>query len=424
MNVKVGDKIRVIRKQKGLTLKQLAENKVTAAQISAVENGKCNPSKELLEHISAKLEMDLEYFTQSDEERCSRCFEKCMGEGFAFYNNGEYDSALEHIKGIADIMTYLDESQKGSFYYFTGNCFYQKQEYSEAFEHYIKALTCYLTTRDIEEIAQIYLKTGNCLYNRGQYDMALSYYISAERYADDKIDSNTAAKILFDMSMCYVKLNRVGPAKESVKKCCEFINKHDVMDKEKFTAGIDMINGIIDEDSNRKKQSIFNEAFGKYKKENDIIGMGRAKNNEGIWFAEIGDNKKAVECLNEAINYKKECMDNTLSDSYINLAEVYIAGGDSETAMEIINTAEEVMLGSGDSKGLIDVMMEKFDLFMSKKDYDKAEMYGFIVLDCIQKFSDRKSEEKLYFKMSELYKNIGDENSSIQYLLKVNKFIN
>jgi deoxyhypusine synthase len=66
--------------------------------------------------------------------------------------------------------------------------------------------------------------------------------------------------------------------------------------------------------------------------------------------------------------------------------------------------------------------MTKLDLIIRKEDYDKAEMYAFIVLDCIQKFQDTKSEEKLYYKMAEMYKKSGDENSSIQFLLKANKF--
>jgi tetratricopeptide (TPR) repeat protein len=424
MDNRVGEKIRQKRKQMGLTMKELAGERVTAAQISAVEKGKCKPSQGLMNYIAERLGVDAEYFTQSDEERYRNSFEELSAESLRLLEKNCCSEAIEYIDRIKDSLNYLDDRQKGSYYYIKGNGYYKEQMYKEAFDNYIKAMTYYSKTKDMEIISDIYIKTGNCLYNTEQYDIALSYYIGASKYISEKIKNDTVARILFDISLCYTKLKRYNLARESIVRCMDYINSNKVTDRQKFIAGLDMVNGIIDMEINKEKLSIDNfiKAFEKYKNENNVVGMGRAANNTGIWYAENGDYERAISYFYDAIKYGTETKDSILSDYYVNLAETYKDSGDSDKAMEIINKAEEIMLEESNSGGLIDIMLTKLDFIIRKEDYDKAEMYAFIVLDCIQKFQDTKAEEKLYYKMAEMYKRSGDENSSIQFLLRANKF--
>ncbi|WP_449539676.1 helix-turn-helix domain-containing protein [Ferdinandcohnia sp. Marseille-Q9671] len=55
----LGERIRKLRKQKKLTLEELAGTKLTKGMLSLIENNKANPSMESLSYIAERLEIDL-----------------------------------------------------------------------------------------------------------------------------------------------------------------------------------------------------------------------------------------------------------------------------------------------------------------------------------------------------------------------------
>ncbi|WP_047984655.1 helix-turn-helix domain-containing protein [Ornithinibacillus californiensis] len=55
----VGERIKQLRKEKKLTLAQLAQDKMSAAMVSLIENGKSKPSAENLEHIANVLNVSI-----------------------------------------------------------------------------------------------------------------------------------------------------------------------------------------------------------------------------------------------------------------------------------------------------------------------------------------------------------------------------
>ncbi|MCX7905020.1 MAG: helix-turn-helix domain-containing protein, partial [Caloramator sp.] len=56
--ITIGEKIRKRRKELGYTLKEVAGDKVTIAQLSSIENGKSKPSRKLLEYLAERLKVD------------------------------------------------------------------------------------------------------------------------------------------------------------------------------------------------------------------------------------------------------------------------------------------------------------------------------------------------------------------------------
>lgn len=420
MDVKLGEKIRQRRKQMGFTLKELAGTRVTAAQISAVEKAKCKPSAGLLKYIAERLEVDVEYFTLTEEERYRKRFEEIKKQAIELFDSKEYDSCINKINETSDIITYLVDSQKGEFYYIQGNCFYNQDKYLKAFDYYVKSLTYYLKTKDINTTTDIYIKVGNCLYNTQQFDMALGYYLSAQRYIDDRLDYDHIARIYYNLALTYLALKRYNMASENHSKCLKFVEENEWPKKERFYPGLDMINGSLGSELNKNEEGYlkFDEAFEKYKQKGDIIGMGRARNNAAICLWDIGQKEKTVQYFKEAIDYKIISGDETLVDTYLNLAEVYKEMKDMEKAIEIINIAEEKMINQNYTKGIIEVFSTKFEYYSQLEEFDRAEIFAFLALDYIQKIGDLKAEANLYIKLSEMYKKMGDEKSSIDYVVK------
>ena len=64
-----GEKIKRARIFKGITLKELCEDKISIAKMSCIENGKAKADRELLEYIAKKIEIDLDYLIEDVYEQ-------------------------------------------------------------------------------------------------------------------------------------------------------------------------------------------------------------------------------------------------------------------------------------------------------------------------------------------------------------------
>ena len=420
MELNLGEKIRQKRKAMGLTLKELAGNRVTAAQISAVEKGKCKPSPGLLKYISEVLGVDIDYFKMSDKERCRKKFSEIEDTCQKSYEKRDFDGVMDITSKFNDSFSLLSDSQKGYFNYIRGCCMYEENKIQDAFELFVRSLTYYLKTKDKNKTADVYMKVANCLYSTEKYDMALGYYLSAYKYLQENIDNDLKCKILHNLSLCYMSLKRYNQSRQYLDELIAFINNNDWPDKKKFLPGIDMISGYIDKETNETKISLkkFDEALSRYKLEGDIQGMSRATNNAAICYWDIGEKEKAVELFKESIDYGLICQDEVLINTYLNLCELYEEMGSTDKIKELIGDAEEKMMKQNNTQGLIQIFIAKFDYSVKKAKYDRAEVYGFIALDYIQKSGNKKSEVNLYIKLSEMYRKMGDEKSSIDYLIK------
>ena len=68
----LGEKIKKLRKEKSLTLKELAGDRITAAQISHIERDKSHTSYELLEYLANKLEVSVDYLIETKDMQAKK----------------------------------------------------------------------------------------------------------------------------------------------------------------------------------------------------------------------------------------------------------------------------------------------------------------------------------------------------------------
>jgi transcriptional regulator with XRE-family HTH domain len=90
----IGKKIKDIRKQKGLTQAELAQNVITRNMLSQIESGKATPSLPTLLHIASVLEVPVEFFISESED-----IEAFTRGGFAselkrLYSKKRYEDCL------------------------------------------------------------------------------------------------------------------------------------------------------------------------------------------------------------------------------------------------------------------------------------------------------------------------------------------
>jgi tetratricopeptide (TPR) repeat protein len=424
MDSKLGERIRRRRKQLGMTLRDLAGDRVTPAQISAVEKGKCKPSSSLLYYISQRLECEVEDLVLTNIEKSQRDFEGAKLKSQKLLDEGRLDEAITVIIKFFDLIDSLTDEQKGFCYHLKGDFMYRSEDYNNAFDFYIKSLTNYLRTREINIICSLNRKIGNCLYSTRKYDLALGYYITASSYFNLLTDDPEIRIItIYDLSLCYLSLKMYDLAEEYINVCIDIIGR-DNMDKNKMFPDICIIKGLITRGFNKLQDSFdyFNRAFTNYSNSGNKFGMGRAKNNLAQCLLDLGEFKDAEAYFFEAIEYKQQAEDRTLSDSYISLAELYKQMGNMDKALDSISKAEEEVLNQQSISKIIDVYIKKFDFLIEIMDYDKAEIAALYALDFIQKSQDSHNETRLYLRMADMYRRQGDNRNAMDYLLKVNNY--
>ena len=86
----LGEKIRALRKRRGMTQRELAGDCITRNMLSSIENGSALPSIGSLLYIAEKLEVSPAYFFD-DSERPQSELESTL---CALYNEGEYEKCI------------------------------------------------------------------------------------------------------------------------------------------------------------------------------------------------------------------------------------------------------------------------------------------------------------------------------------------
>ena len=94
----LGEKIKRLRKEKSLTLKDLAGERITPGQISLVESGKSNPSIDLLEYLVASLGTSIEYLMESEESQAEKICYYYENLAEAHSIKEEWDEAEKYIE--------------------------------------------------------------------------------------------------------------------------------------------------------------------------------------------------------------------------------------------------------------------------------------------------------------------------------------
>gem|GEM_PF-2003234 len=418
----IGDRIRKRRMEKGLTLKNVAGNMVTPAQISAVERGKCRPSQGLLKYLAERLECSVEEIALSDDEQCAISFDKIMEKSQNQFNQKNYNDAMKMIDSALEMLDFINDNQKGSYYFFKGECMYIQEKYNEAFEFYTKAVMYYSRYGDRNVVCNTYKKIGNSLYNTNKFDLALGYYISAWNYINEEVDEHIVASLFCDIAICYTTLKRKEDSKKYINMCIEYCETHECKRSEKILADVNLLKGLLDMHSTGDKvgERSFNDAFEKYINQKDYIGAGRVKNNIGLCLWKMGKKKEAVRAFKEAAEHQKIHNDTRIVYTYMNLSSLFMEMGDYDSAVKAIEEAEENALKQDKLELIIEVFIEKFECFIELEEYNKAEMVGFIALDFIQKLNSKKYEAELYMNFCEMYIKLGDGKTAIDYLLKIN----
>lgn len=380
----LGEKIKKLRKEKNMTLKELAGDRITAAQISHIERDKSHTSHELLDYLSQKLEVSVDYLLETKEMQSRKITDNLILQSEIYIKTGELQKAEKLITEVLEVCrNYKLIDNYGKCNFLLGTINLKKENYSLVVGNLEKALYYFIKDDDKENIFRCYLNIGKVYAREDFYKGAITHLEFAEEVLlESQIEDMDIHKDLYsNMAYAYMKLN-------DCEKSLHYINKIN---------DIEIQNNIQDEiDILMLKANNFLKV-GKYDESKDYF-------------------KRALELLEEEENKSQ------IANVYLTISDIYKSLGNTEKVLEYSHKAYDINRNSED-KTTIDSLCRIIEAYIENVNFEYARKYCKIALALSIKSKNKFNEYRALRLYSKIHRLQNENTSAIEYLYKCAKII-
>ncbi|WP_124563317.1 helix-turn-helix domain-containing protein [Ectobacillus antri] len=190
----IGNRIRTLRRQKGLTQSQLAGDELTKSMMSQIENGRALPSMKTLNYIAEKLGCEPGYFLESDRDD----FISLVRKTERALNEKKYMAVYHELKPFMSEKLPATVNTARLLEQFAIACMHQEQP--EAKEALNKAISIYERHSLYRESAQAQLAFKIQLFKQNKFTEHLQLINDVRGYYAEKQIEND---ILFELKLLY-----------------------------------------------------------------------------------------------------------------------------------------------------------------------------------------------------------------------------
>lgn len=380
----LGEKIKKLRKDNNMTLKELAGDRITAAQISHIERDKSHTSHELLEYLSKKLNVSTDYLLETKEMQSRKITDNLILQIEIHIKCNELEKAEDKIceaMKVCDAYELIESYGRCNFLLATINL--KKEDYNSAVNSFEKALYFFIKNSDKENIFKCYLGIGKIYIKEDFYKGAVSHFNFAEEVLmeSENEDLDMYKDLYSKMAYCYIKLDQP-------QKSLEYIAKVDNLDSK-----------------NSSKEEV------------DILVL-KANN-----FFKVGKYEESKENFRKALEVlEKEENKTGLADIYLTICDIYSKIGQSEKVLEYSHKVYDIKKNDEDQY-MMDGLFKIIEAYVDNEEYDLARRYCKIALASSIKYKNRFNEYKALKFYADMYKKQNEDNLAIEYLSKCIKII-
>ena len=330
----LGQRIKKVRKEKGLTQQELVDNNISRSMLSLIENGMSNPSMATLEHISKKLQKPVTYFLFDTEDINQKC-ESLILELEELIDDEQYLVAIDKTQ---DFFTQYLSTNKyslnnrllGTLYTLLGISYYNIKD-TNSVSYLNNAIENLVDTDSPLYLCKAYNYLGLIKFRESDYKEMEKFLIQADTVLKTITLSNIHMKlnISYNLALAYYRQHKFLETIKLINKVFSYCNKYDLY---------------------------YN--YGEF----NILAALSYKN--------INKLDNAIECNLNSINYykltKKEQM---MYRCYINLSILYRIKKNSYDAIYYINEAIKYFETIGNLTKRINAIVEKIiTLFILNSD--------------------------------------------------------
>lgn len=334
MNIlSLGEKIKKLRKEKNMTLKELAGDRITAAQISHIERDKSHTSYELLEYLSERLDVSIDYLLETKEMQSKKITDNLILQSEIYIKRDALDEAEKEIHEIIEICEEYGLSENyGKCNYLLGDIYLKRKDGATANFYFEKALFYFIKNDDKKRIFQCYMNIANIYFDEEFYQVSLTnYYFAKDILEEINIDDPDTYKELYSkISKCYMKLNDSEKSLEFIEKIGNIDN--DYSPEQEIELLVLKAKKLLAEGEYVKSKDYFAKALKIIEKEENKDKLAQIYLTVGSIYAEMGDNEKFLEYSEKVYDIKKNDTDEYMMNSLYNIIQSYIDADDFEMA--------------------------------------------------------------------------------------------
>lgn len=375
----LGEKIKKLRKEKNMTLKELAGDRITAAQISHIERDKSHTSYDLLEYLSEKLGVSVEYLLENKEIQSKKLTDNLILKIEIYINTDKLYEAEETINKTLEICKKYDLIENyGRCSFLLANIRLKQGQFDSSVVNFEKALYFFIRKNDTISIFNCYLNIGKVYMKQKLYSVAITHFkFSEEIIGENEFEDFNAYKDLYsNMALCFIKINKPDKSLYYVEKVNE----------------LDCKNGVE------------SEVEILVLKANNLFKLGKLEESMVLF-------RKALKLLDSDNNK------NILADVYLNISDVYSYTGNVDKVIEYSKKAYDIKTDSCDDH-MMEGLFKIIDAYIQKGDFSIAKKYCKLALASSIKNKDKISEYKVLKKYSDICREQGESNLSVEYLTK------
>jgi transcriptional regulator with XRE-family HTH domain len=422
MNMEIlstGEKIKRTRIYKGYTLKEICDDKISVSKMSCIENNKVTPEPWVIEFISEKLDVDVDYLNEDVKKQILENI-KSLKENVTDSNNAMHAVGAQDEDFVFKVSYNLEYAQKYNYYeqaielvhmlfnfYLDKNDFEMAQSITEQYyDLYLK------TSIDVNQL-NYYLDMARHLYLKKEFLQACSYYgnIRKELVAREIPNYEKLIAVTYNEAACNIMLKNYKIAYDVGIRLIDLV---DHVDKEFIAAEIYHMLAMLSIRMNNDKFSEYEKKSYELYKDKDS-SKATAIYNYAVTMFDCNMKDKAIK-------YMKKGLACYPRDNKVGLVRFML-----ETVNELIEN-EVLELAQAISDEVLNYAINLDDIkFIEKGYYYKAiildrqgqssiaEMYMNLSLDSLLKFGSKQEIYERYLEMGSMYHKLESVSDSLKY---------
>ena len=416
--LRLGEKIKKLRKEQNMTLKELAGDRITAAQISHIERDKSHTSQELLEYLADKLGVSVDYLLETKEMQSKKITDNLILKSEIYIKCDELEEAEEQINEIIKVCkNYKLTENYGKCNNLLAEIYCKRGDYSSAVYYYEKALYYFIKNEDKEDIYNCYVSIGD-IYGLDKFHKgALTHYMFAKEVLEESnIEDGDIYKELYSkISKSYMNLKQPQKALEFMEKIDRIDNEDNV--KEEVNILVMKAKGLLSVGKYVESKECFNKALEIIKKEENKNRLAQVYLTMSNIYSEIGDVDKHLEYSQKVYDITKRDENKYMMESLFNMIESYVQKGEYEMAKKYCKLALVSSIKNKDKYYEYKSLKFYSDMYKNQDEVETAIDYLNKCITIANNLQDSKILANLYIELGKLYSNIS-KDKELEYYQK------
>lgn len=403
-----GEKIKRARVYKGITLKELCGDKISISKMSCIENGKIKAEKEVLEYISLKLSLDLDYLLKDVREQL---VDNIASIKKNIFSGDGIEEKIKYNLEFANEYKYFDLAFELMHLLF--KCYLEEARYENI--QLIVSQYYFLSQKNIDKefVTKYFYDMGKYFFQNKEYTQAITYYERLEKILkDNKLkDKGEYSNTLFNKALSYYKLKKIINSYEDMQEAEKYIGYvEDSIIKGRM---YNLLANLCIKLKKPEAENFVKKAY-EFQKHNPI-SLALSKESYAECYFEIGEKANAVKEIKEGLIIFPKHNKLKYVEFMNNCIKLFIDYKEYEEAYSICDEALNLAIDCDHIKLIERSYYLKGIILQKQGKIAEAEMYMNLSLDAILKFGSRAERYERYMDIAHMYHKLGETSDSLKF---------